>query len=61
MSDRVRDVRGTDAPLDVLPTWLTSGVPLTLLMDLACMRDDGYPEALGRALAQEQNRRGGPR
>jgi hypothetical protein len=40
--------------LPVLPPgWLRSDVPLTLLLDLACLKHVGYPEMLGEALARE--------
>lgn len=36
-----------------LPTWLRTGVPLTLLLDVACLSQPHYAEILGRALARE--------
>ena len=41
--------RGTDTT----PAWLRTGVPLTLLLDVACLRQPQYAEILGRALARE--------
>ena len=35
------------------PQWLRVGVPLTLLLDLACLPEPGYPAILGEALARE--------
>ena len=35
------------------PRWLSLGVPLTLLLDLACLAEPGYPVILGQALARE--------
>ena len=35
------------------PRWLSAGVPLTLLLDLACLVEPGYPAILGEALARE--------
>ena len=35
------------------PRWLSLGVPLTLLLDLACLAEPGYPAILGQALARE--------
>ena len=35
------------------PQWLRTGVPLTLLLDLACLSEPGYPVILGQALARE--------
>jgi hypothetical protein len=35
------------------PQWLRVGVPLTLLLDLACLSEPGYPAILGQALARE--------
>ena len=35
------------------PDWLRVGVPLTLLLDLACLAEPGYPTILGEALARE--------
>ncbi len=35
------------------PRWLSLGVPLTLLIDLACLAEPGYPAILGQALARE--------
>lgn len=35
------------------PTWLRTGIPLTLLLDVACMSQPQYAEILGRALARE--------
>ena len=48
---------GTAAPEvawnGVAPRWLSVGVPLTLLLDLACLTEPGYPAILGQALARE--------
>lgn len=35
------------------PRWLSLGVPLTLLIDIACLAEPGYPAILGQALARE--------
>ncbi len=44
----------SETALPVLPPgWLRSDVPLTLLLDLACLKHVGYPEMLGQALARE--------
>ena len=42
------------------PRWLSVGVPLTLLLDLACLAEPGYPTILGRG-AGTRGRRAGPR
>jgi hypothetical protein len=38
---------------EAAPSWLSIGVPLTLLLDLACLPEPGYPAILGQALARE--------
>ena len=38
---------------DRAPAWLRAGVPLSLLLDLACLEEPGYPVILGQALARE--------
>lgn len=35
------------------PAWLRTGIPLTLLLDVACLNQPQYAEILGRALARE--------
>ncbi len=35
------------------PGWLATRVPLTLLMDLACIEEPTYPAELGAAFARE--------
>lgn len=35
------------------PAWLRTGVPLTLLLDVACLAEPHYAEILGQALARE--------
>ena len=35
------------------PAWLRTGVPLTLLLDVACLSEPHYASILGQALARE--------
>lgn len=44
---------GVSEAADQVPAWLRVGVPLTLLLDLACLAEPGYPTILGEALARE--------
>jgi hypothetical protein len=38
---------------ETAPAWLRTGVPLTLLLDVACLSEPHYATILGQALARE--------